>query len=180
MRAASILGGSILLMLAAASPAGAEVIEGPCFGDVEFTTGAFITESTPLSEVVPVPLEDTVMYYGNTTLDPPGEPVPFSGSVALALPLGFEWVIADWPNPPGETEKTISSGSYTYEVPEFVPEGTGAFELIAEHTQQGQTCIVAVAVSVDGNPGTVAILGGVGTVIFGAGVLGAGFKRKVL
>jgi hypothetical protein len=180
MRAASVLGGSILLMLAAASPAGAEVIQGDCVGFVRFSNGAEITQSTPLSEVVEVPPEDTVVYFGDTTLGMPSEPETFSGSVKLALPLGGSWVIADWPNPPGETEEVSDEGTYTYEVPGFVPVGTGAFELTGTHTQRGQTCIVAVSVAVEGSPGPMAILGAAGTAVFGAGVIGAGFKRKVL
>lgn len=179
-RVATILGGTVLLVLAAAAPAGAEVIQGDCVGIVEFSNGAEITDTTPLSDVVEVPAEDTVVYFGDTTLSPPDAPEAFSGSVTLALPLGGSWVVADWPNPPGETEEVADEGTYTYEVPGFVPQGTGAFELTGTHTQRGQTCIVAISVAVEGSPGPAAILGAAGTVVFGAGVIGAGFKRKVV
>jgi hypothetical protein len=180
VRAAYILGGAVVLMLAMASPAGAEVIEGDCVGFVEFSNGVKITESTPLMDVAEVPAEDTVVYFGDTTLSPPAEPEDFSGSVSLALPLGGSWVIADWPDPPGQTAEVSDEGTYTYEVPGFVPVGTGAFELTGTHTQRGETCIVAVSVAVEGSPGPMAILGAAGTFVFGAGVIGAGIKRKVV
>jgi len=181
VRAFGILAGIMLLTVATAAPAGAEVIQGDCVGIAEFSNGAEITESTPLADVVYVPAEDTVEYFGDTTLPELDDPETFSGRVELALPLGGAWVVADWPKPAGsETTDVAKEGTHTYEVPGFVPQGTGAFELTATHTQRGQTCIVAVSVAIDGDPGIPAILGAVGTAVFAAGVVGAGFKRKVV
>ena len=74
---------------------------------------------------------------------------------------------------------TFAEGEYSYEVPSWVPKGTGGLEVTATHTQRGQTCIVAVTMSVEGDPGPAAIIGAAGSAMFAAGVIGAGFKRKV-
>jgi len=174
-----ILGGIVVLVMATAAPASAEVIQGPCVGFAEFSNGARVTESTPLDEVVEVPEEDTVVYYGNTTLTPPEEEEAFSGYVSVRLPLGGSWVVVDWPSPPGETLEVDDGGTYKYEVPPIVPRGTGGLEVTAFHTQRGQTCQVAVSMALAGDPGPAAIIGAAGTLVFGAGVLAAGRKKVV-
>lgn len=171
---------TVLWLAMFAAPAGAEVIEGPCTGFAEFSNGTRVTESTPLSVTNEVPAKDTVAYAGDTTLSPPGEPESFSGNVSVRLPLGGSWVVADWPdNPDDTTEQTSATGSYAYEVPTWVPKGTGGLEVTATHTQRGQTCTVAVVMTVEGDPGPAAILGAAGSAMFAAGLIGAGFKRKV-
>lgn len=169
------LGALIALMIAAmAAPAGAEVISGECTGMVTFSDGTVVTEAQPRDEVVDVPPADTVMYEGATGLDAPTEPVPFSGSVDVRLPF-MTWVVASWS---GETVENSDAGSYSYDVPGFVPRGTGGFEVTGYHTQQGQTCEVVVTMRLAGDPGPAAILGIALTGIFAAGVGAAGVKKK--
>ncbi len=169
-----------MMTFALAQPASAEVIEGPCIGDAVFSNGTVVTERTPLSVNNAVPAEDTVEYFGDTTLSDPAEPESFSGNVSVRLPAGGSWVVVDWPDDPSDTtEMTFAEGEYAYEVPSWVPKGTGGLEVTATHTQRGQTCIVAVTMSVEGDPGPAAIIGAAGSAMFAAGVIGAGFKRKV-
>ncbi len=179
--ALGVLGGTVMLMVAAmAAPASAEVIQGPCTGSAQFSNGAFADQSTPLDDVIEVPDQDTVIYAGDTTLSPPDEEEPFSGDVSVRLPIGGSWVVVSWPVPPGETESVSDAGVYTYEVPGFVPRGTGGLEVTAFHTQRGQTCVVAVSMSLEGSPGPAAIIGATGTIVFAAGVAGAGLRKKVV
>lgn len=172
---------TVLWLAMFAAPAGAEVIEGDCTGFAEFSNGTRVTESTPLSVTNEVPVEDTVVYEGSTNLSPPAEPESFSGNVSVRLPLGGSWVVADWPdNPDATTEETSAAGEYSYEVPSWVPKGTGGLEVTATHTQRNQTCTVAVVMTIAGDPGPAAIIGAAGTAMFAAGLIGAGFKRKVV
>lgn len=181
MYAIAVLGGTVMLMVAAmAAPASAEMIQGPCTGSAQFSNGAVVTESTPISEVVEVPVEDTVIYAGDTHLSPPDDEEAFSGEVSVRLPLGGSWVVVSWPVPAGETESVMDGGTYTYDVPGFVPRGTGGLEVTAFHSQRGQICQVAVTMSIAGDPGAAAIIGTAGTAAFGAGVLGAGLRKKVV
>lgn len=167
-----------LLVIGMAAPATAEVLEGPCVGFAEFSNGVLITESTPISTINEVPEQDTVIYAGDTTLPPPDEEEPFEGNVTVKLPFGQDWVVVSWPDPPGETEEVADAGTYTYEVPSWVPRGTGALEMTAYHQQRGQVCKVAVSMKLAGSPGSAAFLGAAGTAVFGAGVIGSGFKKR--
>lgn len=179
--ALGILGGTMLLMLATAAPAGAEVQQGPCTGGATFSNGAAVTESTPLSEVVEVPNVDIVAYNGNTHLTPAEEEESFSGYVSVRLPAFGSWVVADWPVPSdAKTKDVMKSGTHAYEVPSYVPQGTGGLEVTAYHSQRGQICKVAVTMTLSGSPGPAAIIATVGTIAFGAGVAGAGFSKGKL
>jgi hypothetical protein len=174
--ASALLLGTITMLWATglAAPANAEVYEGSCTGSATFTDGTKVTESHSIDDVVLVPEKDTVQWEGNTHLDPPSDEVPFFGNVSVALPR-FNWVVADWD---GDTVEVKDKGSYTYEVPSFVPRGV-QFEVTGEHTQQGQTCVVAVTMKVDGERGPEAIIAATGTAVFALATLGAGMKKKV-
>lgn len=174
--ASALLLGTITMLWAAglAAPANAEVYEGSCTGSATFTNGTKVTESQPIDEVVLVPEKDSVQWEGNTHLDPPSDEVPFFGNVSVALPR-FNWVVADWE---GDTKEVKDDGSYSYEVPGFVPRGV-QFEVTGEHTQQGQTCVVAVTMKVEGERGPEAIIAATGTAVFALATLGAGVKKKV-
>jgi hypothetical protein len=174
-----ILSGVVILLVATAAPATAEVIQGNCVGNAIFDNGVIVTEEQPLSEVVVVPAEGAVVYFGTTNLPPPPEEESFSGSVSIETAMGVSFEIVDWPDPPGETLETSDDGTYEYEVPEWVPRGTGAIKVVATHTQRGQTCIVALNVTLEGDPGAAAAGATAATVLAGAGVVAAGIKKKV-
>jgi hypothetical protein len=181
LAAFGVLGGMVMLMVASlAAPASAEVIQAGCTGSATFSNGITVTEATPLSEVFEVPdKDDNVMYAGVIDLPPADEPEPFSGNVSVRLPLGGSWVAAEWPVPPGETESVSDSGTYSYEVPGFVPRGTGGLEVTAFHQQRGVTCEVAVSLALAGSPGPAAWVGTAGTIVFGLGVGAAGSRRGI-
>lgn len=173
-----ILGAMAVLLLAAmALPAQAEVLQGDCTGSAAFSNGATVTEQQPIDDVVAVPAADTVLYAGDTNLAPLGqdEKEAFDGAVALSLPFGAVTIVT-WS---GETDKTSDQGSYLYDVSGLVPEGTGGVEVVATHNQRGQTCIVAVTMAVDGDPGWQAYTAAGLTVLAGIGVAGAGLQKKV-
>lgn len=174
--ASALLLGTITMLwaVAFAAPATAEVYQGSCTGSATFSDGMIVTESRPIDNVALVPEKDTVQWTGDTHLDPPSDEVPFFGNVSVALPR-FNWVVADWS---GDTVEVKDDGSYTYEVPGFVPRGV-QFEVTGEHTQQGQTCVVAVTMKVDGERGPEAIIAATGTAVFALATLGAGVKKKV-
>lgn len=174
--ASALLLGTITMLWAAAlaAPANAEVFQGDCTGSVTFSDGTVVTEKQLITEVVLVPEKDTVEWEGNTHLDEPAEEEHFFGNVSVALPR-FNWVVEDWE---GDTKEVKDKGSHTYEVPGFVPRGV-QFEVTGEHTQQGQTCVVAVTMKVDGERGPEAIIAATGTAVFALATLGAGVKRKV-
>jgi hypothetical protein len=175
LRAGVILGALVVAFSGTiAGTAYGEVIEGACTGSITFSDGTKVTESQPLNEVVDVPPADTVTYEGMTGTPKPTSPVGFAGSVDVKLPV-MTWVVVSWS---GETEENSDDGTYTYDVPSFVPRGTGGFEVTAFHNQQGENCVVAVTMRLDGDPGPAAILGVALTGIFAAGVGAAGIKKK--
>ncbi len=169
-----VLGTMLMLTIATlASPASAEVIEGPCTGSASFSNGVVVTERQPIDQVVKVPDGDTVQYQGSVNIPPPEKPGPFNGGIDVKLPLGG-FTVVTWA---GETVEVSDSGEYTYTLPDFVPRGTGGLEVTARHNQGGVTCVVVVTMAVEGSPGAPALLAAAGTLLFGAGVVGAGFKK---
>ncbi len=180
LAASGVLGGMVMLMVASvAAPASGEVIQAGCSGSATFSNNVTVTESTPVEDVIEVPDMDEVIYTGMIDLPPADEPEPFSGNVTVALPLGQRWTAATWPVPPGETETVEASGTYRYEVPGFVPRGTGGLLVTAFHQQRGVTCEVQVTMALAGNPGAAAYVATAGTVVFGLGVAAAGSRRRV-
>jgi hypothetical protein len=175
---AAVLGPlAVLWVVGFAAPAMAEVIEGGCTGSATFTDGTTVTEKTPLSDTIIVPEDDTVIYSGSINLPQPPQPESFEGGIDVRLPFGG-WTVVSWG--PAETQEvSITDGTYTYSVPGFVPRGTGGLEVTATHIQQGQTCKVVVTMAIEGDPGAPAIIGAAGTAVFAAGVVGAGFKKRV-
>jgi hypothetical protein len=173
--AAMLVLGALTTLTASAltSPASAEVIQGPCTGSAAFSNGVVVTESQPLDQVVEVPDNDTVMYEGSVNIPEPSDPVPFDGGIDVRLPISGATIVT-WS---GETVEVSDAGDYMYTLPSFIPRGTGGLEVTARHTQAGTTCIVVVTMAVEGSPGTPALLGAAGTLVFFTGVVGAGFMK---
>lgn len=170
-----VLGALAALWVAVlAAPAGAEVRSGGCTGSATFSNGVVVTESQPIDEVVVVPDKDDVIYEGSINLPPPDDEVPFNGGVNVRLPIG-NWSVVTWS---GETVEVSDAGIYPYEVPPSVPRGTGGLEVTAAHNQQGQECLVAVTMALEGDPGTTAIVAAAGAAVFFAGTMAAGVKKK--
>jgi len=176
----SVLMLGMMLALLFAAPAGAEVIRGSCVGQVEFpskTSDQTLTADRSKADVFLVPKQETMLYSGALSegAQPSETPVPFEGGVSVQLPR-TTWQFTTWG---GESTQVSADGSYTYEIPSFVPAGTGAFEVTAWHKQGDADCAVVVTVQVDGKPGPAALIAAAGTVVFGAGVLAAGSKKGV-
>ena len=170
----------VLMVASLAAPASAQVIQGPCTGSAIFPDpgGFTLTEKTPILPVIEVPEEATVTYRGDIPITPADEPESFSGNITVELPFGVNWEVVDWPDPAGLTVEVGSGGSYEYEVPGFVPRGTGGLLVTATHTQRSITCVVAMTLSVAGSPGAPAIIGAGGTLVFGLGVVAAGSRGR--
>lgn len=173
-----LLGGSALVFVAAlASPAAATVVSGTCTGSAEFLEGGVtITESTDSNTVVEVPAEDTVHYMGHTGGAPSDSPIEFTGSVGVELPFAQTWIVEDWS---GATMEVSASGDHTYEVPGFVPKGTGSLLVTATHQHgDAETCVVEVRVAVAGDPGPAALGAAAGTALAATGMLASGIKKR--
>lgn len=163
-----------LAVAALSAPAGA-VVSGPCTGSAVFSTGATITAEQPLDPATVIPDEDSVLYQGSINISPPDEPIPFEGGINAEIAGFGSFPVANWG---GETEEVSDSGTYIYEVPSWVPRGTGDILLSANHAQGGAECSGQVKVTLEGDPGTMAIVAATGTVLFGAGTIAAGVKKK--
>lgn len=164
---------TVLTVSALASPATGEVFEGPCTGSATFSNGVVVTESQPADQTVEVPDGDTVQYEGNVNIPAPDDPIPFDGGISVRLPIGGATIVT-WAD---NTVEVSDAGEYTYTLPSYIPRGTGGLEVTARHSQGGVTCVVVVTMAVEGSPGTPALIAAAGTLVFGAGLLGAGFKK---
>ena len=170
-----VLGATTVFTIAALSiPAGA-VVSGPCTGSAVFSNGVTITAEQPLDPATVIPDADNVLYQGSIDIPPPDEPIPFEGGISAEIAGVGSFPVATWG---GTTEEVGASGSYIYEVPSWVPRGTGDILLTGNHVQGGAECVGQVKVTLDGDPGAAAIIAATGTVLFGAGVIGSGVKKK--
>jgi len=176
---AGLMAGTVLILLLA-GPASAEVTRGTCSGRAEFpskTTDQILATERPRSEVFTIPKQETVAYSGTLRegAEPFETPVAFEGGISVRLPRST-WQVIGWG---GESTAVSVDGTYTYEIPSFVPAGTGAFEVTTWHEQGDADCEVVVSVQLDGKPGPAALIAVAGTAVFGAGVLAAGSKKRM-
>lgn len=180
--AVALLASMVVLTIGvSAAPAGA-IVDGPCTGDASFAetaggpTVASVTADQSLDDVVIVPKKAVVTYNGAIVIDPPSEPISFVGAISAEVAGIGSIEVFDWK---GETkEVSISNGTDSYEVPSWVPGGTGTILVTATHLHGEVTCVAQVNVALDGSPGAAAVIAATGTVLFAAGTIGAGFKRK--
>lgn len=160
-------------------PASAEITEGSCTGQATFPskpTDKQLTAERPKDDVFDVPEADSVQYSGNLGpgAEPSDEPLSFEGGLTLALPR-YNLAVAGWK---GNTEDVMYGGVYTYEIPDFVPRGTGGLELTGWHNQDGYPdCEGVVTISLQGDRGVAPLIAGGVTALAGLGTLAAG-RRK--
>jgi len=165
---------TVFTVTALATPAYG-IVSGPCTGSASFSNGAVVTAEQPLDPPTVIPDMDNVSYQGSIDITPPDDPIPFSGGLNAEVAGIGSIPVVSWG---GETVEISDSGSYIYEVPSWVPRGTGEILLTVNHQQGGAECTGQVKVTLEGDPGAAAIIAGVGTLVFGAGVIGAGVKKK--
>lgn len=168
---------TVFTVAALSAPAGAIVTDG-CTGSATFSNGTIVNAGQSLSIVSVIPTEDTTVgYVGAIDIPrpPPDEPIPFVGGVGASIAGIGSWTVVPWS---GDTIEIDAKGSYMYDIPTWVPRGTGTINVIASHTQGGKTCMAQVNVTLDGNPGAAAVIGATGTALFFAGTLAAGMKKK--
>jgi len=170
-----VLGTITVFTVAALATPAYGIVSGPCTGSASFSNGAVITAEQPLDPATVIPDADNVTYQGSIDIPPPGDPIPFIGGLSAEVAGIGSIAIVQWG---GETAEVGAQGSYLYEVPSWVPRGTGDILLTATHSQGGADCTAQVKVTLEGSPGAAAIIAGVGTAVFFAGVIGAGVKKK--
>ena len=159
-----------------AAPASAEITKGNCRGSATFpdkATDKTLDAARPRSQVFEAPLSAMVAYVGDLGpgAEPSDEEVPFEGGVTLRIPR-MSIPVAGWD---GDTVEVSDAGTYTYDLPDIVPQGTGGLEVTAWHNHGGHPdCEAIVTVSILGSPGPVAAVATGLTVLAGAGTVLAG------
>jgi len=170
-----VLGTITVFTVAALATPAYGIVSGPCTGSASFSNGAVITAEQDLDPATVIPDMDNVEYQGSIDIPPPSDPISFSGGLNAEVAGIGSIPVVQWG---GTTVEVSDSGSYLYDVPSWVPRGTGEILLTANHQQGGAECTGQVKVTLEGDPGAMAIIAGIGTVVFGAGVIGAGVKTK--
>jgi hypothetical protein len=164
------------MIFAVAVPANALITQGPCTGAVRYLdTNQVIDADDPLSPTIEVPGTGRLEYAGALNLPPPDQEVPYDGGVWVLFATG-SWAAATWG--PAATQDVEAGGLYTYEVPSWVPKGTGAIPVEVFHDHNGTICRARLNVALIGSPwGPVSIVVLIGAVLFMLAMLGAGFNR---
>ncbi len=171
----ALAGGAVLVALSA-SPAAATVTGG-CAG--AGTIGANRHDAAALDPAKPitVPEEGDVAYEGSVPLPAGDTERAYSGSIALALPIG-SITVADWS---GSSAKVADNGVHHYSIPAIVPRGiTVRADGTHSHDGLAAPCTGAFSIALDGGPldspvPTAAALGG--TLVAGAALASAAFPK---
>ena len=149
--------------------AGASV-DGGCTGQASFPELDGRVYTAEDTGVLVVPIEDTVTYEGTVPV-PEGTERTHNGEIRIDLPLvfdAFDPVIADWGT---ETDASSDTGTYHYDIPDFVPRGV-ELRLYGEHNDEVD-CTGEVTIELEGGVGDAPLIPAVaviGTVASGAGV----------
>lgn len=139
------VGALSVLLLAAGSPASAEVLEGSCEGSVVLEDELVVATSGP-DTVATMPPSGTLGWSGSDPqLD--GEGVTdVEGQLLARHPFG--WLqLASWS---GDTVGTEASGTATYAVPGFLPRGSGPIPLELDVALGAEPCRIAGTVQLEG------------------------------
>ncbi len=142
--AVAIAAGGLLLL---ATPAGAELDEGPCEGTGTFRSDGEVVNART-AETITVADEDTVDYVGTINTDEIDR--SHNGAIELDLPFPLPNVaVVDWGT--DSTDANEDSDSYDYELPWFVPRGV---EIPVEgfHHDTAGDCEGSVTIKIEGGP----------------------------
>ena len=136
-----------------ASPAGA-TLAGPCSGQGTFAVGSkdsgkgpFVAEKIPASQVVTVPLKDSVTWSGSVAVAAAQRNI--NGFVAVKLPWPFSGFTVDSWN--GPSSKVANNGVKTYKLPSLIPRDTEFKVYGAHHEPNGVNCAGFVRIKVEGS-----------------------------
>ncbi|HKJ55549.1 MAG TPA: hypothetical protein VJ978_06135 [Nitriliruptoraceae bacterium] len=164
-----------MLVVLAASPSAAEVVEGTCTGSVTVQgTDLTIADDSAADTTIEIPASGTVDYTASLGVEAPAEPQTAEGDLVITLPIG-EWEVESWSN---ETTLVEVSGTETYRVPAWVPQGSGAIPLEVTHVQGDTVCRADYRIAVEGSPWSAqSALLVLLTVIAGIAMLWAGRDR---
>lgn len=152
--AAGLAGGvAVGALVTLAAPAGA-TLAGPCKGEGTFATGSkdsgkgpFVAEKMPASQVVTVPLKDSVTWSGSVAV--PAAQRPINGFVKVKLPWPFSGFTVDsWGGPSSKIE---NNGVKDYKLPSLIPRDT-EFKVYGAHRDaNGVNCAGFVRIKVEGS-----------------------------
>jgi hypothetical protein len=179
--AAALVGGSVLLFPGAMAAANVITPPAACTATGHWLSAGFTKSSTQYvpSDIVKIPQKDKVDWIGHEDGKPIGyfgPPRPIDGAVQVTVPFGISVTVWHWGG--HKSPRYSNEGQESYNVPSIligIPMKLSGYE-----KDNGVTvCSGSVYVEVTGsrikNPLGWAGLAGI--VIFGAGLLAAGFKK---
>jgi hypothetical protein len=152
--AAGLAGGvAVGALVTLAAPAGA-ALAGPCSGQGTFAVGSkesgkgpFVAEKIPASEVITVPLKDSVTWSGSVAVAAGQRNI--NGFVAVKLPWPFSGFTVDSWN--GPSSKVENNGVKSYKLPSLIPRDTEFKVYGAHHDANGVICTGFVRIKVEGS-----------------------------
>jgi hypothetical protein len=165
----------------AATPAGAQTeppnATGPCQAQATLSNGV-VVDPYVSGGVYEIPLSGTAQYSGAVTgsVTPPR---PISGEVYIDGPLGTKIsVFDDWTWSEPDSDLLNKSGSVDWDLPSWLPRGT-ELTVSGVHNDVGFVCEGSVTFELEGGffDSPLGAISLVGTVLTGAGLVGALFSR---
>jgi hypothetical protein len=152
--AAGLAGGvAVGALVTLAAPAGA-TLAGGCKGEGTFAVGSkdsgkgpFVAEKIPASEVITIPLKDSVTWSGSVPV--PAAQRDINGFVKVKLPWPFSgFTIDSWGGPSSKIE---NNGVKDYKLPSLMPRDTEFKVYGAHHDANGVNCAGFLLVKVEGS-----------------------------
>jgi hypothetical protein len=127
-------------------PAAGEVVEGSCRGSVTMDGQLAVDVAQPSTTPVEIPDRGTAEVAGSFDLPPSEAPVPYRSELRGRHAFGT-WVITSWT---GESTTPEVMATRTYELPSFIPRGSGPIPVALDAAFGDETCRIVGTVAVAG------------------------------
>jgi hypothetical protein len=127
-------------------PAAGEVVEGSRTGSVTMEGQLAVDVQQPSTAPVEIPDRGTAEVAGSFDLPPAEAPVPYRGELRGRHAFGT-WVITSWT---GRSTTPEVSAARSYELPSFIPRGSGPIPVVLDASFGDESCRVVGTVAVAG------------------------------
>jgi hypothetical protein len=127
-------------------PAAGEVVDGSCTGSVTMDGQLAVDVLQPSTTPVQIPDRGTAEVAGSFDLPPSEAPVPYRSELRGRHAFGT-WVITSWT---GQSTTPEVVAARTYELPNFIPRGSGSIPVALDAAFGDEICRIVGAVAVAG------------------------------
>jgi hypothetical protein len=137
---------AVAATLASSQPAHAEVLEGACVGVVALDDEVVVDTGASAGDVAVVPPSGTLTWAGSDPSLDDEQPTAVQGELLARHPFG-RFQLAAWS---GTSDGPEATGTASYDVPRFIPRGSGPIPLELDVALGDAPCRIAGTVRLEG------------------------------